>query len=187
MFPLMTGSRPHKRSFRELVRGAMDSALEFATLGEATARPAPAPTSGHPHRRHVSGHRPGRRRPGMVAPRPQVCSTPVHRPARRTCPPAPAGDQLLWEELITPAGPRRGLHALGPPLTTAARAPWSQDRRPPRRKHRTTPAAAGRRTTTKSRLNGRLLSEGTGGDLLSQALAGQVPSALWGLTALFGM
>ena len=29
--------------------------------------------------------------------------------------------------------------------------------------------------------------EATGGDLLSQALAGQVPSALWGLTALFGM
>ncbi len=27
----------------------------------------------------------------------------------------------------------------------------------------------------------------TGGDLLSQALAGQVPSALRGLTALFGM
>src|ERR1700752_4107516 len=27
----------------------------------------------------------------------------------------------------------------------------------------------------------------TGGVLLSQALAGQVPSALWGLTALFGM
>ena len=29
--------------------------------------------------------------------------------------------------------------------------------------------------------------EETGGDLLSQALASQVPSALWGLTALFGM
>src|SRR5215216_2923483 len=27
----------------------------------------------------------------------------------------------------------------------------------------------------------------TGGDLLSRSLAGQVPSALWGLTALFGM
>jgi hypothetical protein len=31
------------------------------------------------------------------------------------------------------------------------------------------------------------LTKETGGDLLSQALAGQVPSALWGLTALFGM
>ncbi len=30
-------------------------------------------------------------------------------------------------------------------------------------------------------------TEETGGDLLSQALASQVPSALWGLTALFGM
>src|SRR4051812_40948419 len=42
---------------------------------------------------------------------------------------------------------------------------------------------------TKSRLRGRLerIIERTGGDLLSQALAGQVPSALRGLTALFGM
>src|SRR3954470_3904503 len=137
MFPLMTDSRPHKRSLRELVRGAMDSALEFVTLGEATARPALAPTSGHPHRRHVSGHRRGRRRPGMVAPRPQVCATPVHRPVRRSTPPAPAGDQLLWEELITPAGPRRGLHRSraapdhggpsavekGPPLARLAATP----------------------------------------------------------------
>jgi hypothetical protein len=33
----------------------------------------------------------------------------------------------------------------------------------------------------------RLVKKETGGDLLSQALASQVPSALWGLTALFGM
>ena len=31
------------------------------------------------------------------------------------------------------------------------------------------------------------MTERTGGDLLSQAREGQVPSALWGLTALFGM
>jgi len=78
----MTASRPTKRSLRELVRGAMDSALEFVTLGEAIAHPAPAPTSGHPHRRRVPGHR-SRRRPGMVAARSQVCTTPVHRPAHR--------------------------------------------------------------------------------------------------------
>src|SRR4051794_41485239 len=41
--------------------------------------------------------------------------------------------------------------------------------------------------TTKSRLSGRLLYGRTGGDLLSRAREGQVPSALWGLTALFGM
>jgi hypothetical protein len=35
--------------------------------------------------------------------------------------------------------------------------------------------------------SGRLVVKETGGDLLSQALASQVPSALWGLTALFGM
>jgi hypothetical protein len=34
---------------------------------------------------------------------------------------------------------------------------------------------------------GAAREERTGGDLLSQALASQVPSALWGLTALFGM
>ena len=34
---------------------------------------------------------------------------------------------------------------------------------------------------------GAALQRKTGGDLLSQALSGQVPSALRGLTALFGM
>ena len=37
MFPSMTDSRQNKRSLRELVRGAMDTALEFVTLGEAHA------------------------------------------------------------------------------------------------------------------------------------------------------
>jgi hypothetical protein len=37
------------------------------------------------------------------------------------------------------------------------------------------------------RRSGALTAKETGGDLLSQALAGQVPSALRGLTALFGM
>jgi hypothetical protein len=87
MFPSMIDRRQNKRSFRELMRGAMDTALEFATLGEATAQaqttPAPAPTAGHPHRRPLD-HRRGRNRPGMVAPRPQVCTTPVHRPAHRS-------------------------------------------------------------------------------------------------------
>ena len=84
----MTDSRQNKRSLRALVRGAMDTALEFVTLGEATTArahhlPTPAPTTGHPHRRQLD-HRRKRRRTGMVAPRPQVCTTPVHRPARRS-------------------------------------------------------------------------------------------------------
>jgi hypothetical protein len=87
MFPSMIERRQNKRSLRELMRGAMDTALEFVTLGEATAqaktRPAPAPTAGHPHRRPLA-HRRRRTRPGMVASRPQVCTTPVHRPARRS-------------------------------------------------------------------------------------------------------
>jgi len=87
MFPSMTDRRQNKRSLRELMRGAMDTALELVTLGEATApaqtTPASAPTAGHPHRRPL-GHRRRRRRPGTVAPRPQVCTTPVRRPARTT-------------------------------------------------------------------------------------------------------
>ena len=100
MFPPLTASRrPQKRSFGALVRDAVDTALAFATLGEATsqgfveepAAPAPAassrqastaPGTEHPHRRQVVST-PRKRRPGRVAPRTQVCVSPVHRPARR--------------------------------------------------------------------------------------------------------
>jgi hypothetical protein len=101
MFPPLTASRrPQKRSFGALVRDAVDTALAFATLGEATSQgfveePTAAPASGapvrrastapgteHPHRRQVVST-PRKRRPGRVAPRTQVCVSPVHRPARR--------------------------------------------------------------------------------------------------------
>ena len=100
MFPPLTASRrPQKRSFAALVRDAVDTALAFATLGEATsqgfvedtpAAPSPAasrqastaPSAEHPHRRQI-GRTPRKRRPGESAPRAQVCVTPVHRPARR--------------------------------------------------------------------------------------------------------
>ena len=100
MFPPLTeSSRPQKRSFRALVRDAVDTALAFATLGEATSQgfvkepAAPtqaatqrqastAPSTEHPHRRQI-GRIQRRRRPGESAPRAQVCVTPVHRPARR--------------------------------------------------------------------------------------------------------
>jgi hypothetical protein len=83
MFPSSTIDSPARRSFRELMRGALGSALEFATLGEATipdvprAAPAtPAPSREHPHRRALV--RPSRpRRPGAVPPRPPVCTMPV--------------------------------------------------------------------------------------------------------------
>jgi hypothetical protein len=85
----MTTRRPKKRSLRELVREAVDTAVEFTTLGEARLptrdahRPSSAPTSEHPHRRRI-GHQPRTRRPGSVGPRTQVCVSPVtHRPARR--------------------------------------------------------------------------------------------------------
>ena len=101
MFPPQTASRrPQKRSFAALVRDAVDTALAFATLGEATSqgfveeppaapsssalerKAATAPSAEHPHRRQI-GRTPRRRRPGESAPRAQVCVTPVHRPARR--------------------------------------------------------------------------------------------------------
>jgi hypothetical protein len=84
----MTTSRPKKRSLRERVRDAVDTAFELATLGEATgpsrsSRQASAPMSEHPHRRQL-GHHPRTRRPGTVSSRAQVCISPVtHRPARR--------------------------------------------------------------------------------------------------------
>jgi len=84
MFPSMTERRPNKRSLRELMRGAMDTALELVTLGEAntSAKTTPsAPTVVHPHRRTLDHRRTTRKRTGMVPPRPQVCISPVHRPA----------------------------------------------------------------------------------------------------------
>ena len=101
MFPPLTASRrPQKRSFGALVRAAVDTALVFATLGEASSqgfveepaatpsgaavarRASTAPSTEHPHRRQVVST-PRWRRPGRVAPRTQVCVSPVHRPARR--------------------------------------------------------------------------------------------------------
>jgi hypothetical protein len=95
MFPPAT-TRPGKRSLRAMVSGAVFTAIEFATLGEAHA-PAPvepvstghrtlaaAPTATHPHRRSL-GRTPRARRQGTVPARTQVCTSPVHphRPASR--------------------------------------------------------------------------------------------------------
>jgi hypothetical protein len=90
MFPSLITSRPKRRSpLGALVRGAVDAALEFATLGEATAAdPAIAPAAGAPGPRHPHRRRLARsvraRRDGAVTPRVQVCLTPVHRPAGRS-------------------------------------------------------------------------------------------------------
>jgi hypothetical protein len=82
MFPSTTTESPTRRSLSDLMRGALGTALEFATLGEANlpqadSRPAPpAPHSEHPHRRALA--RPSRpRRDGAVRPRAQVCTAPV--------------------------------------------------------------------------------------------------------------
>jgi hypothetical protein len=78
-----TPSGPSRRSLADLMRGALGTALEFATLGEATFpqagsdQPAPpAPSREHPHRRALV--RPSRpRRDGAIRPRAQVCTAPV--------------------------------------------------------------------------------------------------------------
>src|ERR687885_341408 len=64
MFPPTTAFRPKKRSLRELVRDAVDTAVEFATLGEASAsaRSAPAPSGNGPAAQpgvHLAGPRAG--------------------------------------------------------------------------------------------------------------------------------
>jgi hypothetical protein len=88
MFPPLTANR-QRFPLSAMVRGAVDAALEFATLGEATAAARPlgpaagAPGSEHPHRPRLS--RSARaRRDGSVPPRAQVCLAPVHRPAGRS-------------------------------------------------------------------------------------------------------
>jgi len=98
MFPLLTTTGGSRRSLAERLRDAVEAALEFATLGEATlgssarTTPAPrpdvraagpsAPAAAHPHRRRLV-RQPRARRPGMAAVRAQPCRAPVHRPALR--------------------------------------------------------------------------------------------------------
>jgi hypothetical protein len=83
MFPPSTTDSQTRRSLRELMRGALGTALEFATLGEASfpdepsSRPvAPAHVVEHPHRQAL--RRPTRpRRAGAPPARAQVCTAPV--------------------------------------------------------------------------------------------------------------
>src|SRR5918998_935345 len=62
MFPPMTTSRPPKRSLSELVRQAVGTAVELATLGEASApvrsaHPGPtAPGAERPRRLLTAAH-----------------------------------------------------------------------------------------------------------------------------------
>ena len=140
MFPPLTASRrPQKRSFAALVRDAVDTALAFATLGEATsqgfveepsaapghaasARRAPtAPGTEHPHRRQI-GRAP---QPGLCLAGPSPgAPQPPREPARVTAGllgrRPPAGRD--WEVSRAPAGRAPELHPpSGRPLTGAAR------------------------------------------------------------------
>ena len=100
MFPSPTIDRPARRSVRELMRGALGSALEFATLGEATLDTAPAlrrfpSRPSPPANPHIRTARPSfvpGARAGREPSRPASRSAPS--PADRT---RPAG-RALWEE-----------------------------------------------------------------------------------------
>jgi hypothetical protein len=91
-----------------------------------------------------------------------------------------------------PGQRRVALHAPPPPVR---RRPACRPGRPPRsqpparaaRSPRLSARSARRPRPRRAALRAARLSQKTGGVLLSQALAGQVPSALRGLTALFGM
>ena len=108
---------------------------------------------------------------------------PARPPAhpRRAVTALAARDRCRTRRRRAPAGSHRHRVARAP----AGRAQRSSTVR--RIRARRTARTRRRRTTTKGRPGGRPFDEETGGVLLSRALAGQVPSALRGLTALFGM
>ncbi len=156
------GSGPSRAASRPHRRApAPPTAHSSAT--QAQERHGPPPRAGLPH----AGPSPGEQA-GLIRPK------------------APG---LGGRERPTAWRPPRGagLHRLsGRPL---AGRPESLGRDQPRGAAR----AAGEDSVVKAARNdnepprGGSSDQETGGDLLSQALASQVPSALWGLTALFGM
>ncbi len=129
----------------------------------------PAIATQHPHRERLGAawRGPDRRRAGQPPAREQVCLSPLpsrdsHRRATPTMRPLPG----LSPRLFVAARPALAA------ITDSPRC--AGERRSPKRIE--PPVTGGSIAYTK-----------TGGVLLSRALAGQVPSALRGLTALFGM
>jgi hypothetical protein len=108
--------------------------------------------------------------PGSVA----ACSTALHLPRGLACGSATAADATVAA---------RGL--LGTGLTRLTRAQALAE--PDGPGHLTSPLLTRIADNDDEPPEGGSFVEKTGGVLLSQALAGQVPSALRGLTALFGM
>ena len=138
MFPPTTTGRPPKRSLRELVREAVDTAAEFATLGEAGA-PARHSAPGAPPPPRASTRTAGY----SVVTRPQA-PTRIGRASRTGLrhagiPSPGAGDlttahrRPVWEDghagRAGASAPRGSTH-LG--RLWAARAPWAGQTSPPR-------------------------------------------------------
>ena len=114
MFPSTTTDHPTRRSLRELMRGALGTALEFATLGEATLAGPPSRPAPPAHVRRTpasSGARVvlrARAAPGLPrhAPRSAPLRSPEHAPAPASRPgnaPAP-----VLADGPTSAGTRTG-------------------------------------------------------------------------------
>src|SRR5205085_8884326 len=114
--------------------------------------------------------------------RPRAGRLAAHRgPAPGGHPRAGAGWRVRGRRLVAPGWRLVAHHGLTPPGAPRAAPGGARGRRLVARRGLESAAR------TKGRPRGRPFDEETGGVLLSRALAGQVPSALRGLTALFGM
>jgi hypothetical protein len=194
--------RGNRTGVRDAGRG--NARLHTGPGGGATASRGPDPWAGRPHRRAPAP--PAIDSPATRTPRRQ------HRPACAGLPLAgtspgnmaalTARGRPVWEDGSArrpgalPGAP--DFIALGPPSPggpsavpphlpphTAPHLPSHKARRSRRPSARTSGPRA-RNGDEPPRRTARGDQE-TGGDLLSQALSSQVPSARWGLTALFGM
>jgi hypothetical protein len=163
-------------------------------LERPTLRPRPHGRSRAPPRMRI------RTIGGPVAPREPAGQEPCGRDPRSAPHRSPISrrgdDRPAGARVHGRTGDRRGKHSTHTGRLRAARARGVAERTRPRcastRAHRTgaqhaagPPTPAIKRREPPSRAARR--KSKTGGDLLSQAREGQVPSALQGLTALFGM
>ena len=179
MFPALTTSRPTKRSLRELVRGAVGTALEFATLGGGNARaehrragsPAARARATAPRRPPALTRTAGE---SVSQPRAAERSAPARLPHAGTSPrgrtPAPGREDGAPDGLAPSPGRRTSDRPRARPAARRSTA------RPGG-----VPGPLTRRAARAARIQNRRRPT------LPGPCEGQVPSALWGLTALFGM
>ena len=179
-------------------RTAGGSLVSSARAGPAWSPRAPRPAASRFIARHTDGPEARGARSGRTGAPPARRSIPrsagLHRLSgrpqrgrpeciRRIAGASPRAARAAGCEAAFGAAPNAQRPATALPAAPGARAPRSGRRRAAGAERRT--AARGHQRKRAAQRAAR--QERTGGDLLSQALASQVPSALWGLTALFGM